>query len=473
MDINQKNKKSAGEVLLFLLAFTLIISVMNSTMFNVVLPVISDEFQLSTSQVSWIITSYMIVYAIGTVTYGKLTDKYNLKALMTFGLLVFSLGSILGLFANNYLLIIVGRIVQAIGSSVIPAVGVIIPVRYFPPEKRGRAIGTSAIGLALGTAIGPIVAGFVTSAWSWQVLFVIPIISLFTLPFYRKYLDDKIDKKEDTERIDFIGGIFLGGSVAIILLALTKGILWYVLAGAVLLILFVIRIRYATDPFIKPSIFKNKQYVFGLVLTFVMSAITYSIPFITPQMLSQTNHLSSASIGLIMLPSALITAFLGLKGGKLADEKGNPFLVYTAATLLIICFLCLSSVVSKSPFFIAFFLIFGILGQSFMQIALSNTVSQTLTKEQTGIGLGLFSMLIFISSASSTATLGKVLDLRTSSFHLNPFLYNSTAFIYSNIFIILAILVVLMTILYYMQIGRGTKKTVKGTKRERLTPQQK
>ncbi len=82
-------KQQAGEKLLRVLVFTLIISVMNASMFNVVLPEISRQFQLSASQVSWIVTSYMIVYAIGSVTFGKLADKYRLKDLLTFGLIFF------------------------------------------------------------------------------------------------------------------------------------------------------------------------------------------------------------------------------------------------------------------------------------------------------------------------------------------------------------------------------------------------
>ncbi|GGG04386.1 MFS transporter [Paenibacillus albidus] len=454
MQTNDKIQKSNGERLMRILVFTLIISVMNGTMFNVVLPVISKQFQLSPSQVSWIVTGYLIVYAIGTVTFGKLTDKYSLKNLLTFGLLFLAAGSLVGLVATAYWMMIAARILQAVGASVIPALAMIIPIRYFSPEKRGRALGTTAIGTALGAALGPIIAGFVSTAWNWQVLFVIPLLSLFTLPFYRKYLDDE---KGSDNKIDFIGGILLAGTVATLLLALTNGGIGYVVTGVVLLILFVIRIRYAADPFIKPIVFRNKPYTFGLAITFVLTAIGFGTPFITPQLLSQINHLSPAVTGIIMLPSALVTAFMGRKGGKLADEKGNPFLLYTAATLLIIGFICLSSVVGMPPVFISIFLILSILGQSFMQIALSNTVSRTLPKEQIGIGMGLLSMCNFIAAAVSTATLGKILDHGTTTIHLNPIPKNSAAFVYSNIFLALALLVAAMAILYFVQFGRSSK----------------
>jgi len=176
-------QKNNGEILIRILALTLVFSVMNATMFNVVLPVISLEYNLSPSQVSWMLTGYLIVYAIGTVIYGKLADKYRLKDLLTLGLLFFATGSMIGFLATQYWMIILGRVLQASGASVIPATAMIIPVRYFAPERRGKALGTSAIGLALGSALGPIVAGLVTSFLSWRFLFLLSLLPLITYPY--------------------------------------------------------------------------------------------------------------------------------------------------------------------------------------------------------------------------------------------------------------------------------------------------
>lgn len=458
MQTNHRIQRNNEELLLGVLVFTLIIAVMNLTMFNVVLPDISKQFQLSLSQAGWIVTSYMIVYAIGSVTYGKLSDTYSLKNLLTFGLLLFAIGSVVGLVAIKFWMLIVGRIVQAAGASVIPAISMIVPVRYFSPEKRGRALGTVAIGFALGSALGPIVAGVTSSMLNWKVLFVISLLSLLTLPMYRKYLNDE---KRSAGKMDFIGGTLLAGTVATLLLALTNGNIWFVTTGTIFFILFLLRIFYASAPFIDPAIFRNKSFSFSLIIAFVMIGVSFAIPFITPQLLSSINQLSAALIGIVMSPAALVAALLGRRGGQLADEKGNPFLVYTAATLLIIGFICLSSVVGMSPVLIAIFLIFAVLGQSFMLIAMSNTVSQTLSKEHTGVGMGLFTMITFISAAVSTAAIGKVLDFGTSTIRLNPLNQNSASFIYSNIFLALAILVVVTVTFYYVQFGRKKAKVKK------------
>ncbi|MGO4547782.1 MFS transporter [Paenibacillus sp. 2TAB23] len=456
-----------GEKLMPILAFTLVFSIMNASMFNVVMPVISKEFGITPSQVSWLLTGYMIVYAVGSVTYGKLADKYRLKDLLTFGLIFFALGSIVGLLASEYWMIVLGRILQASGAAVIPATAMIVPVRYFSPEKRGRALGTVAAGLALGTALAPIVAGLVTSFASWRFLFLLSIIPLLALPFFRKYLDNQRGK---AQKIDFLGGILLGGAVALLLLGISQANLWFAVGGIVLLILFVIRIRTAAEPFIQPQLFQNKKYSFGLFITFLATMLSFGMPFVTPQFLSNLNQLSPAVIGLVMFPAAITSALMGRRGGRLADEKGNSFLVYTAISLSFTCFVLLSIFVGASPYLILFLLLFGNMGQTFMQIAMSNTISRTLTKEQIGVGMGLMSLLNFISGAMTTSVMGKLLDAKETSFHLNPFAIHKGAFLYSNIFFALAILAAVIVGIYYFSFSaKGGKTSLKSKLKKRET----
>ncbi len=118
------------EKLIRIVIFTMIVSSMSATMFSIVLPEIRIEFHLSFTQVSWVTSSYMLIYAVGSVIYGRLSDIYKLKNLLTFGLLFFALGSIIGLTAQSYWMVLLARILQAIGASVIPAASMIIPIQY-------------------------------------------------------------------------------------------------------------------------------------------------------------------------------------------------------------------------------------------------------------------------------------------------------------------------------------------------------
>jgi MFS transporter, DHA2 family, metal-tetracycline-proton antiporter len=281
------------------------------------------------------------------------------------------------------------------------------------------------------------------------------VLPLLTLPFYRKYLDDE---KGTAGSIDFAGGVLLAGAVAMFLLSITQSSWLLLLGGAVLLILLTLRLRTAKEPFIKPVLFRNKSYTTGLAIAFAANALSFGMPFITPQFLSRLNGLSPLAIGLFMFPAALVTAVMGRRGGKLADSKGNTTLTLTAACLLLVCFMMLSTFVGMSAYWIMLFLIFGNVGQSFMGIAMSNTVSRTLSREDTGVGMGLFSMLNFISGATATSLIGKLLDAPSASWRLNPLMGRDNAVIYSNIFLVLGLGAVLVAALYYSQFAVGLKR---------------
>lgn len=452
MEIGVQQQK--GEKLIHILAFTLVISVMSATMFNIVLPEIGAEFHLSLAQVSWVTSAFLLIYAIGTVTYGKLADTYKLKNLITFGLIFFALGSMVGLAAQEYWMVLLGRMLQAVGAAVIPATASIIPVRYFPPESRGRALGISMTGLAIGAAIGPVVASLVVSVVHWRFLFFMPLFTLFTLPFYRKYLDDGQRK---AGKIDWIGGGLLAGTVALLLLAITNKA-WLPGAGCLILfVLFVVRIHSVREPFVKPDLFRSKGYSLGLSIAFLASGIGYSLAFLSPHLLFNVNHLAPGLIGFAMVPASITTAVLGRKGGKLADTKGSQFLFYTASAFLLTCFVLMSSFSGISPLFIALFLIFGNVGQAFMLIALSNAISRTLPKDQSGVGMGLLAMLNFIAGAVSASVYSKTVDQGAES-NWNPLNSHPDAFVYSNIYFVLVIMHAIILLLYYFQFGKASKQ---------------
>ncbi|WP_425341228.1 MFS transporter [Brevibacillus borstelensis] len=444
--MNTATPQQAGEKLIRLLAVTLVISVMSATMFNIVLPEIRYEFHLSFAQVSWVSVSYMLIYAIGSVTYGKLADTYRLKSLLTFGLAAFALGSMIGLLAQAFWMVLAGRILQAVGASVIPATGMIIPIRYFPPESRGRALGISATGLALGGALAPIVAAFVVSFVHWRWLFCIPLLTLMTLPYYRKYLDDE---RGQESRLDWLGGGLLAGTVGLLLLAVTNGNWLLAAGGMIVLALFLVRIHHTAEPFVQPKLFQNKSYTLMLVLAFFASGIGYSLPFLSPQMLSHLNQLAPGGVGFVMVPAAIGSAILGRTGGKLADSKGNAFLFFTASALLFTCFVLLSTFAGFSPALIAVFLIFGNVGQTFMLIALSNTTSRLLPKEQVGVGMGMMSLLNFIAVAVFASVYSKVVDLGEAGGNVNAATSAGEAGIYSSIYFVLACLYIAMVSISY------------------------
>lgn len=446
MSANQTDSTSSlnGNVLIKLLAFTLILSSMSATMFNIVLPEIREDYALSVTQVSWVSTAYLLIYAVGSVLYGKLLDRYSAKNLITFGLLVFATGSLLGIFAGSYAVVLMARILQAVGAAVIPALAMLIPVRYFPPERRGHALGISATGLALGGAIGPIVSSLLVSLVHWRWLFAIPLLILITLPYYRKYLGT--DRKAGGH-IDWLGASLLSGTVALLLLAITLGTWWLGVGSAVMLLGFIWRIRAAADPFVSRALMRDRVYLTGLTIAAIVVSVSYALPFLTPQLLSDINHLEPGWVGFVMVPGACVSAYLGRKVGNLADSRGNSFVYHIASLLLFSCFILLSFFVGSPAVMIGFIFTLGNVGQLFMQIALSNTISRSIPKDQVGVGMGLMTLCNFLSGAVVTGVYGKIMD-HGASVSWVPWHSNQASYVFGNLYLVLALIPIGILILY-------------------------
>ena len=416
--MNSETMLQKGHILMRLLMFTVMMSSMSALMFNVVLPQISEEFHLTLAQVSWLSSAYTLIYAFGTVTYGKLADRFQLKSLLTFGLTLFAAGSLMGLVSQTFWFALLGRCLQSAGAAAIPAIALIIPVRYFSPEKRGSALSMTAVGIALGSALAPVISAIVVSFANWRWLFLPSLLILLLLPLYRKYLEHEV--KQAPRKFDWLGGSLLAASIALLLLGVTNRTWWYLVIGLATLTLFIVRIRTAEEPFIQPRLFRNKKYTIAITLAFLISGIGTSLYFLTPILFSQVYHLGSNWIGFAMVPAAAASALLGRKGGKLADLKGNSYLYSVASGSLITCFVLLSIFAGISPLWISFFLIFGNVGQSFLQIAMSNSISRSLPKDQVGVGMGLFSMVSFIAQGIA-AGVYSIVVAQGPSVHWNPF----------------------------------------------------
>lgn len=429
-----------------LMMFTVTLSSLNALTFNVVIPEISEEFNLTLAQVSWLSSAYTLIYAFGTVTYGKLSDRIQLKSLLTFGLSVFAAGSLIGFISQTFWVALLGRCLQSVGAAAVPAIALIIPVRYFTPGKRGTALSMTAVGVALGGALAPVVSALVVSFANWRWLFLPSLLLLLLLPLYRQYLEHE-PKKDSPTLFDWLGGGLLAASISLLLLGVTNRVWSYLPFGFITLILFIVRIRAVKEAFVQPQLFRNKQYAVALFMSFTISSMGISLYFLTPILLSDVYRLSSSWIGFAMVPAAVTAAILGRKGGKLADRKGNRYLFSVASSCLMTCFVLLSTFTGASPFLIPFFLIFGNVGQSFIQIAMSNSISRTLSKEQIGVGMGFFSMVNFIAQGMAAGVYGMIAE-QGASFHWNPLHVAQQGGLFSNIYLTLAVLHLAILLMY-------------------------
>ncbi|WP_321575621.1 MFS transporter [Paenibacillus guangzhouensis] len=342
--------------------------------------------------------------------------------------------------------LLAGRVMQAAGAAVIPALSGMIPIRYFPSEERGKAIGIAVSSLAVGGVLGPVVSALIVSVVHWRWLFCLPLLVILVLPLFRKYLDDS---PGHGGKVDWIGGNLLAGFVIFLILSMSFGAVELTSVSLLCFLLLIWRVRVTGDPFVQPKLFRHRKYTMGLLLAFVITGIGYSVPFLTPQMLGEVYRLPPGWIGLSMVPAALASALLGRKGGKIVDSKGSQVLFYSATVLMLLCFFLISTFAGVSPLWISVFLILGNVGQSFMLIAISHSISQTLPQEHAGIGTGLQSLMNFMSGAIAASFYGTMVD-HGAERGWNPWNGHEGVQVFSNIYLAASLAIVIVGILYFV-----------------------
>lgn len=405
-------------------------AVMNGTMFNVAIPDIAEDFNLQPSQVSWVITSFTTLFAIGTLIYGKLADLYSIRTLYTISLLLFSAGSFIGFLSPNFETLIAARALQAMGAAAVPPLSFLVPLRFFPDSK-GKLFGFLASTIAFSSGIGPIIGGTVGSLLDWRYIFLLSAASILAIPFFRKWFPAESAKHG---KIDYSGALYVGTAVTSLLFAITSTSLTAFLLFAVFLFVLIRHSAKTTDPFIDPRMLKIKPYSVTLSVSYLGNVIVYGLIFLLPIMLRDLYDLSMMQIGWVLFPGAIASGLIGRWVGTVIGKRGGRpivnygLLLISAGALLISCF------AASGPSLIAFGLFLAYLGFPLIQSGSADLVTSHLSERQSGVGMGLFNLMSFLAGAFSSAVFGTVLENGHDSIRLNPLVLTSDATIYSNIF---------------------------------------
>ncbi|TVY08482.1 MFS transporter [Paenibacillus cremeus] len=438
--------------------YVIFFAVLNESVFNVSTPNIAEQFGLDAAGVSWVVTIFFIVFGMGMVIFGKLSDMYSVKKLITIGIVLYSLGSALGFVLQNwYPGVILARAIQGVGGSAIPALVFVMVARFFTMEERGKMFGiiTSTVSFAVG--IGPVLGGYIAGSLHWAYLFLIPLPVLAAVPFFRKLLPKETPVGS---KLDLIGAVLLCVAVAMIILFTTEAKLVYLLVALVALILFIVQIRRAKEPFVDPALFSNPLYRNGLIVGFLIFGTVMSVMFVIPLMLSKFYGLNPQMIGFIMFPGAISAVVFGRVAGNLTVKRGSHFVVYLGLGLIALSLMVQSSSIGLWVWYISAALILMYIGFSFLQTALTESVTQILPVQQIGVGMGFFNMTSTLAGALVTPMVAKAMDKELFAFRFHPLLSDARAYLYGNLILILSLIVIVSALMYFYSFGKRSPQPV-------------
>lgn len=423
------------------LSFLIFFAVLNETVFNVSVPRIAEQFALNAAAVSWVMTTFMVFFGIGSVIYGRLADLYSLRRLIEFGTCVYCAASLLGfLVQDSYPLVILARGLQAMGASAIPALCFVVVARYIPIERRGRIFGFITSVVSVGIGVGPVLGGFVAGQLHWAFLFLLPLPTLLALPALRRELPLEPARPG---RVDYIGALLVALTVGLLVLYLNfMGQLWLcaLLASAVALGLW---LRFAQEPFIDPALFANPRFRNGVIVGMALFSVAFGVFFLVPLMLSQVHGLGPDSIGLLLFPGAISAVWFGPVAGSLADRRGNSFVVGIGVLALAGSMAGMALLLGFTYWVVLFAMLANYVGFTMFQTAMVNSVSQTLAPEQSGVGMGIFNLISIVAGALGTTLVGRILDGGWLDSGVIALSRNPQGFVYSDILLLLCVVVLL------------------------------
>lgn len=350
--VNEKIKKehknfifgegvSRGKILAALL-FGMFIAILNQTLLNVALPKINTEFNISASTGQWLMTGFMLVNGILIPITAYLFNKYSYRKLFLVALVLFTIGSLICAISMNFPIMMVGRVLQAIGAGVLMPLGSIVIITIYSPEKRGAAMGTMGIAMILAPAIGPTLSGYIVQNYHWNVMFygmfIIGIIAILIGFVWFKLYQYTTNPKADIPGIIFstigFGALLYGFSEAG-----NKGwgsveIETMFAIGIIFIILFVIRELRMKSPMLNLEVLKFPTFTLTTIINMVVMLSLYGGMILLPIYLQNLRGFSALDSGLLLLPGSLIMGLLGPFAGKLLDTIGlKPLAIFGIAVM--------------------------------------------------------------------------------------------------------------------------------------------
>jgi EmrB/QacA subfamily drug resistance transporter len=434
MKINQDSP--SNKTLLWLVAIGFFMETLDSTIVNTALPSMARDLGESPLLMQSVIIAYALTLAVFIPASGWLTDRFGTRRIYLSAILIFTTGSLLCALSPNLTFLVLARIVQGAGGSMLLPVGRLAVLRAFPGNKYLPALSFVTMPALIGPLIGPTLGGWMveTLSWHWIFLINLPIGILGCFATYKSMPQDDFILKRG---FDFFGFMQITAFMVCISYAFDSIaeknqsyglILFMFIFGLASLVSYVFRSLKNPEPLLSLDLFKTRTYSIGIMGNMFARIGTSCMPFLLPLFLQLCLGYSPLEAGLTMIPLAVAAIAAKRFVSPLVLRLGyRRFLI--ANTIMV--GLCITSFVFMSKFENTYlrilqFFIFGTFNS--MQFTAMNTLTmKDLEKKLSSHGNTMFSMVQMLSMSFSVAAAGSLLGTfmvnheKTRAFHMTFF----------------------------------------------------
>jgi EmrB/QacA subfamily drug resistance transporter len=409
-------------LILAICCLSLFVVSLDSTIVNLALPSIQRDFGAAVSSLQWTIDAYALVLASLLMLSGSTADRIGRRRTFQTGLAVFTLGSLLCSIAPSIGLLIVFRMVQAVGGSMLNPVAMSIVTNTFTDAKeRARAIGIWGAVFGVSMALGPVVGGALVDSVGWRSIFWINIpIGLAAIALTALFVPES--KAPHARRLDPFGQVL----ILVILGSLTYGIIEAPRAGwvsgqtlgcfalAVLAIVFLVPYeKRRKEPLIDPRFFTSAPFS-GATITAVCGFATLAgFLFLNAIYLQNVRGYSPLHAGLLTLPMAVMIVVLAPVAGRIVAARGARFPLMAAGVAITVAGFLLTRVTADSSvaLLIVAYVMLG-LGFGLVNPPITNAAVAGMPRAQAGVAAAVASTSRMVGTALGVAVLGAVVTSR-------------------------------------------------------------
>lgn len=377
----------------------------------IALPSIALDLHTSLITLMWIAIGYWVVTASVLLTFGRLADIFGRVKLYNLGFALFTAGSALCFISQNGEQIIAFRIVQSIGAAFIFSNSAAILTDVFPENERARALGLNQISITIGTVLGLVLGGFLTSYLGWRSIFWINVpIGIFATVW--AFIKLKEAGSSSREKIDWLGNIVFFLAILFILIGITFGpfrlmdtfgIFTFIGSGLLLLVLFYLIERKQIYPMIDLSLFGCKLFSSSNIAVFLNALARGAFTFVMAFYLQgPTMNLNSFNAGIYLIPVSLAMAISAPLSGWFYDKYRLQLITQSGLLLSAIGFLLLTSIGSTITFYESFIpLILLGAGMGIFAPPNRSAIMSSVNPNRRGVAAGTSTTLVMIGSSFS------------------------------------------------------------------------